>query len=234
MINIELEKFSGPLDLLLKMIEKEEMDITQISLTKIADQYLVYISQKNIDMNEISDFLLVASKLIFIKSKALLPNLNDEVEDEETEEFKQQLKMYKEFLSALAKIEVNIQEKNIMVARISSSVNLEEVNFLPPENLEKNNLCQMFTALISNIDKQLEPKIEEKTLDREIHIEDKILEIRKIVFEKIKINLNNILSRAKSKTEIIVMFLGLLELMKQRHILVNQNDLFGEIEVEKA
>ena len=231
MINIELEKFSGPLDLLLKMIEKEEMDITQISLIKITDQYLKYISQKNISMDEISDFLVVASRLILIKSRALLPNFN-EAEDEETEEFRQQLKMYKEFLDALEIIEASIKEQNIMLERASSDSKLEIVKFLPPKILEKNDLYQSFNNLINNLSKQLEPKIEEKTIEREIHIEDKILEIRQIVLEKIKVDFNKILIKAESKTEIVVIFLGLLELMKQRYVSVNQNDLFGEIQIK--
>ena len=159
-----------------------------------------------------------------------MPNLSN-AEDEETEEFKQQLKMYKEFLNALAKIQVNIEEKNIMVQRIQNSAALGKINFLPPKNLKKDNLCQVFVSLINNFNKQAEQKIEEKTIQREIHIEDKILEIRRIVFEKIKINLNKILIKAESKTEIIVIFLGLLELMKKRDILVSQNDLFGSIEI---
>ena len=96
-MNFKIDKFEGPLGLLLQLIEKEEMDITEISLAKIADQYIEYIrSYKGIGPEEMADFLVVAAKLLLIKSRALLPFLKGEAE-EEIQEFEHQLRMYKEF-----------------------------------------------------------------------------------------------------------------------------------------
>ena len=90
------EKFSGPLGLLISMIEGEEMDITEIALAKIADDYVNYIrSAENIDPDEMADFLVVAAKLLFIKSKALLPYLYTAEDEAEVDDLEKQLRMYK-------------------------------------------------------------------------------------------------------------------------------------------
>jgi len=100
MMQIQIEKFSGPLDLLLKIVEQEDLDITQISLAKIADEYLRYLEKPgHIDPEDMADFLLVAAKLLVIKSRALLPNLAPE-EEQEISELEAQLRMYKEFVEA--------------------------------------------------------------------------------------------------------------------------------------
>jgi len=232
MINIKLNQFSGPLELLLKMIEKEKMDITEISLSQVTDQYLDYIKSKEISPDEISDFLVVASRLILIKSRVLLPYLHPE-EDEDTEEFTARLKMYKSFLEASAKLEAQIAQKKAMFARDSNIKNLKEVKFLPA-NIKPADLKQTFNIFLTNLKRQLKPKLEEQSLEKEIHIEDKILEIRKIIFNKIKINFKQILNKTKSKTEVVVSFLGLLELVKQRDVAVVQNGLFEDILIENS
>src|SRR3989339_2104859 len=110
-MNFKIDKFEGPLGLLLQLIESQELDITEISLAKIADQYIEYIrGDKGIGPEELADFLVVAAKLLLIKSRALLPFLKGEAE-EEIEEFEQQLRMYKEFLAAAKKIEAIIGKK---------------------------------------------------------------------------------------------------------------------------
>ena len=117
MLNIKINSFEGPLGLLLQLIEKEEMDITQVSLAKIADQYIEYINEAdNINPEEMADFLVVATRLLLIKSKALLPFLYPE-EEEEIKDLEFQLKMYKEFLEAMKKIEALIGRKRFMFPR---------------------------------------------------------------------------------------------------------------------
>ena len=104
--NIKLEQFEGPLDLLLQLTEQEKLDITRVSLAQIADQYLEYISNaKNITLAHLADFLSVASKLILIKSKALLPLLQfTEEEEEEIKDLEHQLAEYKKFKEAAQKL----------------------------------------------------------------------------------------------------------------------------------
>ena len=220
--------------MLLQLIEKEEMDITEISLAKIADQYIEYIrSYKGIGPEEMADFLVVAAKLLLIKSRALLPFLKGEAE-EEIQEFEHQLRMYKEFLAAAKKIEAIIGQKRFSFAReFNRQAFLASAKiFSPPKNLTADDLPDIFNEIIKNI-RPLE-KLEEKNLEQIVNIEDKILAIQQILLEKIKVSFNHILAGAKNKTEIIVSFLALLELIKQQDVAVMQAEMFGEIEVSKV
>ena len=115
MMEFTQEKFSGPLDLLLSMIESEEMDITEINLAKIADEYVSYIqSLTDIDPEELADFLVVAAKLLFIKSKALLPYLYIDDDEDDTGDLERQLKMYKEFIEASKKVKEILESENFL------------------------------------------------------------------------------------------------------------------------
>ena len=229
-----LEKFDGPLSLLLQMIEQEELDITQISLAKIADQYIEYIRKaENIDPEEMADFLVVAARLILIKSKALLPYLFPE-EEEEIKEFENQLKMYQEFLAATKKVQAIIGKKHFMFQRpFNRKVLFAGDNFFaPPKKLIAADLAMVFNDLLGRI-RPAEVDLEERRLEPKINIDDKIAEIRSNLFERIKMRFSQILELAKSKTEIIVSFLAMLELIKQREVTVDQLELFGEIEINR-
>lgn len=234
MLNIKTNNFQGPLGLLLQLIEKEEMDITQVCLAKIADQYIDYINKsKEINPDEMADFLVVAARLLLIKSRALLPFLHPE-EEKEIAELEYQLKMYKEFLEAMKKIELLLKLKRFMFPReFNRRSLLANLNiFSPPKNLTKEYLKEIFAGLIKNI--YLPAKLEEEILERKVHIEEKIAAIQKILIEKMKVGFNKIISGARSKTEVIVSFLAMLELIKQREILVNQEELFEEITISKT
>ncbi|MDD4412853.1 MAG: segregation/condensation protein A [Patescibacteria group bacterium] len=229
---IKLEKFEGPLALLLKMIEGEELDITTISLVKIADEYVQYIkSAKDIDPEEIADFLVVAAKLLLIKSRALLPYLYPE-EDEEIDDFEAQIKMYKEFLEAAKVIEKMVVSNRQMFARefIKESWLNRQPSFSPPAKVTTEAMRMIFEDVIAR-SKPAE-KITEATIEDHINIEDKINYIKDIVSKKINFYFSHFMKSAKSRTEVIVGFLAILELMKQRDIIIEQVDLFGEIEVK--
>jgi segregation and condensation protein A len=233
MIEIKTGQFQGPLGLLLQIIEKEEMDITQVSLAKIADQYIEYIKNvDNINPEEMADFLVVAARLLLIKSKALLPYLYPE-EEKEIEELERQLKMYKEFLEAMKQVEKMIGKKKFMFARefnrkaLMANINL----FSPPKNLNAGELKMIFEDLLGRV--KPPEKLKEEQLERKINIEDKIKAIQEMVFARMKTNFAEILKSAESKTEIIVSFLAMLELIKQRDITVEQLGLFNEITICK-
>ena len=233
MLNIKLEKFEGPLSLLLQLIQKEEMDVTQVSLANVADQYVKYIREsKNIIPEEMADFLVVAARLLLIKSKALLPYLYPEEEDD-IEEFEDQLKMYKEFLAATEKIEKILGKKKFMFAReFNRKAALVQTNsFSPPKNIKAKDIKEVFIDLLFRL--RPEEKMEEETLDNKINIEDSILTIQNNLLKRVKMSFNKIMLEAKNKTEIVVNFLAVLELMRQREIVLRQDGLFKEIVIEK-
>ena len=235
MVKFTLEKFDGPLSLLLQMIEQEELDITEISLAKIADQYIEYIKRAGIiDPEEMADFLVVAARLILIKSKALLPYLFPE-EEEEIKEFEYQLKMYQEFLAATKKVAAIIGKKRFMFSRPFNRKALffADKFFSPPKKLTAPDLAMVFNDLLGRI-KPAVDILDEKILEPKISIDEKIAEIRKSVFERIQIKFSKILELAGSKTEIVVSFLAMLELIKQKEVIVEQAELFGEIEINRV
>ena len=119
MNEIKIDKFQGPLSLLLKIIEKEELDITSINLAKIADEYLTYIKNSaDILPESMADFLLMATKLLYIKSKALLPFLFSEDDQAEVEDLEEKLKMYKDFVDLSIKVQKIIGKKKFSFFRI--------------------------------------------------------------------------------------------------------------------
>jgi segregation and condensation protein A len=232
MLAIKLEQFSGPLDLLLKLIEKEELDITEISLAKITDQYIEYIQQSpQIKPEEMADFLVLAARLLLIKSKALFPYLITEEEAEDAQELERQLKIYKEFAQAAKKISRLIGKKRFMFGRQFSRRALLTglKKFSPPKNITAKDLKQIMQEIIERL--QPVQDLEEQVLEETVSIEEKIAQIQQEIKKRLNFTFSRLLNQAQNKTEIIVSFLAVLELVKQRTIIVEQSGLFGEIKI---
>ncbi len=234
MLKIKLEQFEGPLSLLLRLIEKEEMDVTEISLAHVANQYIDYITKSNnINPDEMADFLVVASRILLIKSKALLPYLQSE-EEEEIEEFEAQLKMYQEFLLASKNIEKLLGKKRFMFAReFNRKVFIFGAKtFSPHKNVDKKTMQEVFAEFLNKI--RPPESLKEKTLEAKINIEEKILQIQNMLINRIKLSFDKVLENAQNKTEVIVSFLAMLELMRQREVILEQDKLFGNIFIKKC
>jgi segregation and condensation protein A len=234
MLNVKLEQFEGPLSLLLKIIESEKMDIAEISLAKIADQYVEFIRNTlDIDPDSMADFLVVAAKLLYLKSKALLPYLFP-VEELEGDDLERQLKMYREFLEAMKHLEVRLQEKHFMFGpterKLWKMIGAEEKFFAPPKKVVKEDIAAIFQQFL--ISKKV-VVMEERTIVHKVNIEEKIAGLRDALFARINLSFRDFLAKAESKTEIIVSFLAVLELMKQKSICVEQTELFAEIFISR-
>jgi segregation and condensation protein A len=233
-MNVKLEKFEGPLSLLLKIIEAEKMDIAEISLAKIADQYVEFIrTSSDIDPDSMADFLVVAAKLLYLKSKALLPYLFPAEECDE-DELERQLKMYREFLEAMKHLQARLDEKRFMFIplerKLWKMIGAEEKFFAPPKKLAKEDLAAAFREFLVN---RKIVKLEEETIQHKVNIEEKIQGIREALLAKLNLSFREFLAKAESKTEVIVSFLAVLELMKQKTISVEQNELFAEILISR-
>ncbi len=234
MIEFTTEKFSGPLGLLLSLIESEEMDITEVNLAKIADDYVSYIKKLSvINPEELADFLVVAAKLLYIKSKALLPYLKiDEEENDDQGDLERQLRMYKEFILASEKIkELLGQENFLFVPSFNKSRRQNEAvaTFSPPKLLNTTVLQTEFWRILTELEKQQEARLPEERLEPKINIEDKIVAIKQLLFTKIKINFSQMLKNTSSRTDMIVSFLAVLELAKQHELVFEQDSLFSDI-----
>lgn len=240
-MDITTEKFSGPLGLLLNLIESEEMDITEIALAKIADEYVAYVrANQGIDPEELADFLVIAAKLLFIKSKALLPYLYAGEEEEEINDLERQLKMYKEFVEASKKVkELVLSDRRLFLPPLTknrrSGLNIPV--FCPPAKLNAALLHERFLMLLDSLAEELakrqEEKLPEKILEPKINIDEKIASIKDMLLNKLKVNFSRLLASASTKTEVIVSFLAVLELAKQKELFFEQDELFSEIHISK-
>jgi segregation and condensation protein A len=236
-MQVTTEKFSGPLGLLLRLIEQEEMDITEISLAKIADEYVAFIqaAADDIDPDQIADFLVIAAKLLFIKSRALLPYLYNTEESVEADELERQLRMYKDFIEAAAVIEKLLARKKFAFPKDFTKIGrrtrfLGGVKFTPPATLKKEQLADRFCQFLEGLIVKEAP-IGEGSVTAIISIEERIFYIKDLISKQASISFSRLLKESQSRTEVIVNFLAVLELAKQRELFFKQSDLFGEIEI---
>ncbi len=229
--NIKLEQFEGPLDLLLQLIEQNELDITQVSLAQVTDQYIKYLNQlEYLNPGMLADFLVIAAKLLLIKSKALLPYLKMDEEDE-GEELEKQLKIYKEFLEASKVVNKILLKKRFAYAREKMPVT-DIPLFNPPKSLTGEKLAKVFHEVLKDIEPIV--NLPKKSLGRIISISEKINQIRDKILQKASINFEELVKNSKDKTEVVVSFLALLELVKQKSVSVIQKDKFSEIKIMKV
>lgn len=228
-MQIKVDNFEGPLDLLLHLIESEELDITTVSLAQVADQYIGYIEslpEKQPDL--LADFLLIAAKLLLIKSRALLPEIFQD-EDGSLYDLERQLKMYKKYLEASKEIEKLVAQKRFAFGR-PEYIRPAGAKFVPPKQLNKNKLHQTMKATVGELSALA--RLPKKSLERVISIKEKIEEIRQLLKQRDFIHWHELIEKAKDKTEIIVSFLGILELNKQKNLEIEQAEVFGEIKIK--
>lgn len=233
MHKVKVEEFEGPLDLLLQLVEQQKLEITKVSLAQVTEQYIQILNQsakEQIKISELADFLVVAARLLLIKSRALLPFLEWGDEEEGGEDLTQQLKIYKEYLEASKVIQALVSKKRFSYSRAKLLAD-KEVEFSPPPKLAKNNLAETFKGIIRGLDPLL--NLPTEVIRKTINIQEKIAQIRQKIFKQASTKFSDILKEAKDKTEVIVSFLALLELIKQKAVIVEQDDIFEDIKIEK-
>jgi segregation and condensation protein A len=224
---VKTEQFEGPLDLLLDLIEKEEVDITRVSLANITDEYLNYINtHDDISLHNLTDFLSVAAKLILVKSHALLPLLQlDEEEENDLEELERQLAALKVFKDHNEKFnDFFIKAKGTYG---NKGVWGQDAHFCPPKSITTNDLRSAFLFSLHTIPRMEE--LEEKIVSDVISLERRIVFIQKNVEEKATVVFSEITINAKDKSEVVVSFLAILELVKQQIVVARQKGIFDDI-----
>lgn len=227
----ELEKFQGPLDLLLQLIQGKEMDISQIALAEVTDGYLAYLdSNQDISAIDLADFLVVATKLLVIKSKTLLPQLNDD-EDDSAEQLEAQLKMYKDYLDASKNVEKMLAKQNILFSREKMAV-IFEPTFSPPPSLSSAMFQDLYQEILSRVDYVI--NLPKRVMEKTVSLRETVANIRQKIDQFKKLNFSDVVKGAGSRTEIVVSFMAILELLKAGEIAVNQKGVFDEIYVQKS
>lgn len=229
---VKLEQFEGPLDLLLNLIEEQKMDITTVSLAAVTDQYLSYIQEKEkISLINIAEFLDVATKLILIKSKALLPLLElDADEEEEIKDLAWQLQEFKKFRDIAGAIGALAAGDRYGATR--SGFAGVSVAYAPPENLTIYDLKKYFSQSLNAI--PLIEKLEERIISDVMTLEDKIEHVQKMVRARATTTFAEMTGKNNDRMDVVVSFLALLELVKQRVISVEQEELFSDIHLTHA
>lgn len=227
---VKIGEFEGPLDLLLNLIEKRKLHITQISLAQVADDYINYLQDNKQagDLENMANFILVASTLMLIKSLALLPGL------QLTEEEKSDVGQLETRLKQLQKIrELSQFVKERFGQKISferQETRRETVVFAPTQELNANNLWQIMKEVIKKLPQP--EKMPEKIIRQVISLDEIISDLAKRVSQTMKMSFNDFVKDKKEKINIIVSFLGMLELVKQGAIEIEQNSHFSDISME--
>jgi segregation and condensation protein A len=230
MYKIKIEKFNGPMDLLLQLLDKHEFEITEISIAEVTDQFLLHIeSIEDRDAEELSDFLVLATRLLYLKSKALLPLLEDE--EGELDDLEKQLKMYKQFVDASKKIEEMIKQKKFTFSREKMPIRTV-VEFAPPTGLKVKELKQIFLVVLRRLDPLV--KLPKQIMEKTVSLQKTIFDLKDLIRKQKKIGFKELMSGAKNRTEVIVNFLAVLELVKQRQLIVRQASLFEDIHLERV
>lgn len=227
---IKTQQYEGPFNVLLEMIEKQKLDITKFSLAKIADDYLDYVERSDgIDLANLSEFLYVASQLILVKSKALLPFFElDKEEQEEIGDLEERLKAYQKFK--------RVSESLVLMAGsgqkyLSKSEENFSYSFFSPPTLDKKDLKEIFCSVLDQI--PTKEGLAREIVMEVVSLEEKISQLRNSLQDRIKVAFEETIKNSKDKIDIIVTFLAMLEMIKQKMIIVRQDKLFDSILMEK-
>ena len=250
-LTVKLQVFEGPLDLLLHLLEKNKVNIYDIPIVEITNQYMEYIAEmKRNDLNVMSEFLVMAATLIDIKSRMLLPKKESEEEEEEDPraELVQQLLEYKVYKCMAYELrdrqmdaeQVFFKEPTIPpeVAEYEEPVDLAEL--VGDMNLAK--LDQIFKSIMKKQVDKIDPvrskfgKIEKEEITvevkEEVSLSDKMLYVEDFCKTHRNFSFRNLLEAQASKVEVIVTFLAILELMKVGKIFISQEHTFDDIKIE--
>jgi len=232
----KINEFEGPLDLLLHLIKQSEMDIMDIEIVKLTDQYLDYINtMEKLNLNVASEYLVLASNLMYLKSKALLPKqeVEEEVEDgffETKEELEQRLleyKRYKEVTNAFKTLE---ESRGDIYTKTPS--NLREYkgdNITLSDDVSLNDLVEAFKRYLER--KEISKPINTKVTTREISIKERRNSIRNILKERKRVEFFDLFEDF-SKPYVVVTFLSVLEMAKEKELIIKQENNFEKIYCE--
>jgi len=227
MYEVRLEQFAGPLDLLLQLIEREELPINSVSLSRVTGAYLEHLRAAGTsDPNEMADFLVVAAKLLHLKSQTLLPDLAPVAD--EGPSLEAQLSAYRTFIEAGKNLVTLLSKRRWSYPRNAPAA---VAVFAPPENLRVEHISAAFAAIII----ALEPVVRfpKEAIRRVISIKAKIQRIQELLLQRAAVTFRHIVGDRASKADIIVSFLALLELVKAQTVSVAQSGAFGELTLKK-
>ncbi len=237
-MKVKLPSYEGPLDLLLDLIQKNEMDIKDIQVSVIAQQYLDYLNQmRELNLEIAGDFLVMAATLLYIKSKMLLPQEEEEKEEEGPDPrlvLIEKLLEYQTFKQAAQELGVLETERGKIFTRQIADYYLEDISLDEPEiNTFSANLYDLIQAFHQVLTKAPKEMVHE-VLEPEVSIEEKMEEIKKRLAAETKFSFLSLFAKPWTRSELIATFLALLEVTRLKMVRIFQDKVFGEIMIEKT
>ena len=234
MYEITIDNFSGPMDLLLHLIKQSKMDIMNIKLEIIIDEYMDYIEKMNeMNLDVASSYLVMASELLYIKSRMLLPKQDEENDEEEDpkEKLISRLILYEQYKEQIENFKELENERGKYYTKIPSDLSdyqTDEKKALISD-ITLDDLVKAFEKFLERVD--LEKPIHTKITKKELSVEDRIVNIKSRFKKAKRINFFD-LFETKSKEYVVVTFLAILEMAKNREIVIYQEDNFDNIVCE--
>lgn len=227
---ITIDNFEGPLDLLLHLVKESNIDIFDISIALITDKYLEYINREN-NINVSSSYLVMAAELMYLKSKSLLPSMNKEEESEEEitrENLINKLLEYKKYKELTPKFkELEEERKKIYIKGPEKVTDYTENHFDGEASID--DLLDAFKKFLER--KEIEKPLETTITSREYSVRERKSGIRNILKTKGKTYLDELFEEY-NRPYVVVTFLSILEMVKERDVLVKQDKNFDKILIE--
>lgn len=236
---VQFEVFEGPLDLLLHLVKKEEVDIYQVNLTKIATEFVAYLEQmRSLDLEVAGEFLVMAATLIYIKSRELLPveqQAQVEAEDDDGDdprfELIRRLVEYKKFKDAAAQLQVREGDQENTYERRPAKPEFEPVDAPAQAPVSVFDLI----GAVSLILKRFHARDDIREIDADPYtVSEKIESLRALLAERGTLRFSELFASARSRAEVVVTFLAMLELTRLKQLSLSQDDEFGEIQVSST
>jgi segregation and condensation protein A len=235
---VKFEVFEGPLDLLLYLIKKDEVDIYEVNLTRLATQFIEYIDTlRLLDLEIAGEFLVMASTLMYIKSRELLPvdqQVQTEGEDDGEDprwELIRQLVEYKKFKDAAAQLQLLESRQEDVFPRLPAKPTFESPAAPPRPDVSIFDLVNAVNSVLQRFNKRedLRDIFEDKW-----SVSEKIEHLMRAITTRAKLKFSELFEGVTSRSEVVVTFLALLELIRLKQIAALQREAFGEIEIVRA
>ena len=235
-MNVELDSFNGPLDLLLHLVKVNKMDIYDINIEIITKEYIDFINNnKDLTIDAYSEYLVMASELIHLKSKLLLNNKVEEDDENlyeiaNEEELQRRLLEYQKIKEITDDFRALEEKRSNVYTKLQSNLNeFKDNNVTLSEGVTLQDLLSAFESFLKR--QSMKKPINTTVTKRELSVDDRVKSIRSILKIKNKVNFFDLFEEV-SKPYVIVTFLGILDMTKNKEIIITQNNNFGEIFIE--
>lgn len=233
---IKIDNFEGPLDLLCHLIEKNKLDIFEVNISDITDQYIDYINQmEKMNLEVTSEFLIMASTLLYLKSKTLLPKETEDEEELTEEQLLQRIIDYKKYKEISKRLKENYEIFSKRIFKLPEIIELPKQQL--ERNYEKNIIPELYAEVINKnkvrINKNAK-NIQKIAITETFTVGSKVKDMYRELIRNKKFVFNRLFSIKKhNKNEVVTAFSGLLEMSRRSKVLTQQEELFGDITVTK-